>query len=819
MTGGGTRGHVVPALALLEMLVDAGYDRSQVHYVGSRGGVEATMVPREGFACTLLRIEGLRRSLRPSALWRTVRLPFTVWRAARDARRLLRRLEPDVVVSVGGYASVPTCLVARGLGIPVVTCSYDRTPGLATRVQARTASAVAVAYLPSRLPRAVPAGAPVRREVRTLDVSARRESARRALGLPSEGTVVTVVGGSLGSKLLNEVAVRLINRGGTVLHLCGDRYADTIATPADVVGHDGRVIYRRIPSTDSMADVYAASDLVVCRSGASTVAELSAIGVASVQVPWRGSTGDHQLVNARTLGDVGAAVVVEHESVAVVVDAVAKLLGDAPAREAIAMRARAAGAIHRRARLVEVIESVAHLASPTDVSNPRTIHVLGVAGPGMSALAGVAAGMGHQTTGCDVREMTSEIVGVDVVHGNDESHVAGVDVVCYSSAISALHPELVAARRGGSQTLIRASFLASVCAARHSIGVAGTHGKTTTTAMLATILADAGLDPGWLVGGDPKGLGAHSHWGSGAHFVIEADESDGTHLQLPLAAAILTNVDLDHVDRYGSFEAISAGFRQFAEGVSGPVVTCADNDACRLIAARVRRGETYGWSSSDWRIVGARYEGDATSFVIRTPDGQDLDASLAMRGAHNVLNATGAIAMASALGVDPRRAAVALATFEGVARRFDRRGSAGGITFVDDYAHLPREIEAVLTSCRTDSDRWSRVIAVFQPNRYNRMNTMSPEYADAFRAADVVVITDIYSSGTEPIPGVTGELVVDAVRAQHPDAHVEWIPSRVDLARRIAPMLRPGDLCVSMGCGDIEHLPDEIMALLAADER
>lgn len=819
VTGGGTRGHVIPALALLEMLVDAGYDRSNLHYVGSVAGVEASMVPEAGFASTLLRIGGLRRSVAASALVRNLLLPVAVLRATTEARTLLRRIRPEVVVSVGGYASVPACLAAGWLGIPVVTCSYDRTPGLATRLQARTAVASAVAYLPSSLPRAVPAGAPVRREVRTLDVASRRDPARAALGLPLGRTVVAVVGGSLGSALLNEVAVRLTGRGATVLHLCGDRYAGSVPIADEVTDDDGILAYRRIPSIESMADVYAASDLVVCRSGASTIAEVATIGIASVQVPWRGAAGDHQLLNATTLGDAGAAVVVDDESVPRIVEEVDRLVADAAARDALARHARSAGASHRRARLVEVVESAAHLATPTDLSVSRSVHVLGVAGPGMGALAGVSAGMGHRTSGCDVRAVEGDIDGVAVTVGNDPRHAIGSDVVAYSSAISALHPELVAARGGGARALIRASFLASVCALRESVGVAGTHGKTTTTAMLSTILRDAGLHPGWLVGGDPRGLGSSARWGSGRHFVIEADESDGTHFQLPLAAAILTNVDLDHVDRYGSYGAIVDGFRRFADGVRGPVVACADDESCRSIARGVRRGSTYGWSAAaDWRIVSGRHDGGSSSFVLRAPDGRVVEATIPLRGSHNVLNAAGAIAMAATLGVAPERAAEALAGFGGVGRRFDVRGARAGITFVDDYAHLPREIEAVLDACRTGSDRWSRVVAVFQPNRYNRMSTMSTAYADSFRAADVVVVTDIYASGTDPIPGVTGELVVDAVRARHPSARVEWIPSRAALASGVAALLRPGDLCVSMGCGDIELLPDELMAMFGSGD-
>src|SRR5690606_5240181 len=273
-----------------------------------------------------------------------------------------------------------------------------------------------------------------------------------------------------------------------------------------------------------------------------------------------------------------------------------------------------------------------------------------------------------------------------------------------------------------------------------SLAVAGTHGKTTTSSMLMLILARAGLRPGFVIGGDVTDMGTGAHWTGGEWFVVEADESDGTHLALPLHGTILTNVDLDHLDHFGSMESVERSFEQYLANVVGPKVVCADDSRAARVAAR-RDAAThdivwYGTSeSARYRAVDVRARQGSYAFGIERDGHRLADVELPLRGEHNVRNATGAFAMAVEIGVDPSDAADALAAFGGVARRFDVRGFDGGATFVDDYAHLPTEIDAVLRAARDSGDDWQRVIAVVQPNRYNRMAEMLHDYADAFKAA------------------------------------------------------------------------------------
>ncbi|MFT6291653.1 MAG: UDP-N-acetylmuramate--alanine ligase [Ilumatobacter sp.] len=453
--------------------------------------------------------------------------------------------------------------------------------------------------------------------------------------------------------------------------------------------------------------------------------------------------------------------------------------------------------------------------APLDLSIPHRLHVVGIGGPGMSAIAIALAEMGHDVSGSDLREHPVlervRAAKAAVTIGHDRLLVQGVDAVTASTAIPDRNIELDEARNTGVTVLRRAGMLASICAQAKSLAVAGTHGKTTTTSMLMLMLAEAGLRPSFVVGGDVTDVGTGAQWTGGEWLVVEADESDGTHLELPLYGTILTNVEVDHLDHYGSFEAIVESFDTYLAQISGPKVVCADDTMAAELAGR-HDAVTYGRSEgADVQAIDVRADNGAFVFgVVRK--GEHLGTiELPMRGIHNVVNATGAIAMALEIGVSFDDIRESLAKFGGVARRFDVRGVDGGATFVDDYAHLPSEISAVLAATRHSGDAWRRVVAVFQPNRYNRISEIWNEYGNAFADADIVVLTEIYASGTTPIPGITGKLIVNAVTENDPTKRVVWLPNREDLIDFVAREARDGDIVVSMGCGDIATLPAEVL--------
>ena len=451
---------------------------------------------------------------------------------------------------------------------------------------------------------------------------------------------------------------------------------------------------------------------------------------------------------------------------------------------------------------------------------PPRIHIVGVGGPGTSAIAIILREMGGVVSGSDMVE--SPIVdrlralGVVVNVPHDAGAIVECEIVTHSAAVRDTNVELVAARQAGKTVWSRAQMLGWISKQARTVAVAGTHGKTTTTTLLTLMLRAAGRDPGYLIGAEVPQLESSAHWGSDV-FVVEADESDSSHRAIAPDCTILTNVDTDHLDEHGSFAGIVDSFDAYLSAVKGIKVVCAD-DATALQLARRHGAITYGISDAtantntpDVWATDVRFAGDVSHFVAHMAQGS-VAVSLALRGEHNVRNCLAALAMAVQLGVEPSVAAEAVRNFAGVRRRFDLRATEGGATFVDDYAHLPAEITAVLRAVRTDNVGWKRVVAVFQPNRFNRMAVMSDQYRDAFVDADLVVITDIYASGTDRIEGVTGQLVVDAVRAAHPTARVEWLAERADLVDFVAREVRDGDLCISMGCGDIETLPDEVVA-------
>lgn len=460
--------------------------------------------------------------------------------------------------------------------------------------------------------------------------------------------------------------------------------------------------------------------------------------------------------------------------------------------------------------------------SPIDLNRPGRYHVVGVGGPGMSAIALVLAGMGHRVSGTDLRDSPVierlRAAGVEVTIGHDRALVHGVDAVTASTAIPDRNIELDEARAIGVPVLRRAGMLAEICAVTQAVAVAGTHGKTTTTSMLTTIAVDAGMAPSFLIGGDLNDVGTGAAWTGRGPLIVEADESDGTFLELPLHATIVTNIETDHLDHFGTLENIVAGFDQYLAGVAGPKVVCIDDTLAAEVASRHPGTVTYGTSEqARYRAVDVIRTDGSVRFTLQR-DGVALGlVAVPLRGMHNVLNATAAAAMALELGAPMTAVQSGLARFGGVARRFDFRGRRNGITFVDDYGHIPTEIAASLEAAATNGDDWSRIVAVFQPNRYNRMAVMSPDYADAFVRADVTVITDIYASGQAPIPGVTGKLVVDAILDAHPYQRVVWLRHRDELVEFLTNELRAGDLCISMGCGDIASLPSEVID--AIDDR
>ena len=442
----------------------------------------------------------------------------------------------------------------------------------------------------------------------------------------------------------------------------------------------------------------------------------------------------------------------------------------------------------------------------------QRVHLIGVGGAGMRNLARLFLARGLIVTGSDIKDSKglAELreLGADVWVGHDASRLGQPDAVIISSAIRDANLELVEARRRGLAVWARQQALAAFAAGRRAVAVAGTHGKTTTTSMLAVVLERAGLDPSYLVGGDLNESGSGARSGGGDLFVFEADESDGSFLLARPHVGIITNVDVDHVEFYpGGRQEIERAFAAFASRCAH-VVACGDDPGVRsaLSSAGVSALTYGGGEGNDHRVMLEELGPAGARGHIVLPGGRTVAVTLQVDGPHNLLNAAAAIASASLLGVDPQASAAALASFAGVHRRFEFRGSARGADFYDDYGHNPTEMSVTIqTALRREPQR---LIALVQPHRYTRVQALWRELGASVGGADLVVVTDVYGAAQDPIPGVTGQLVADGVRQAFPSTPVVYLPHRREVVDFLQNEVREGDLVVTMGCGDVWMLGD-----------
>ena len=458
------------------------------------------------------------------------------------------------------------------------------------------------------------------------------------------------------------------------------------------------------------------------------------------------------------------------------------------------------------------------------MSKSAYAHFIGIGGAGMSAIARVLHERGAVVSGSDLKESKyarrlSE-AGVCIYIGHDADNLGDPEIVVTSSAITDKNPELAEAKRRGVPIWPRAKMLAHLAENRQTVAVAGTHGKTSTSAMVASMLHDMGEDPTFLIGGEVVAFGTNGGCGEGPHYVVEADESDGSFIYLNPAVALVTNIEAEHLDHYGTLEKVESTFVEFMAKVpeDGTLVLYADDTRLlELSADLTARKVTYGsCDSADVRYHSLRPDGLGTSFSISLPNGSSVDAFVPIPGEHMVANATGAVAVAVALGLDGAAAARGILAFAGVKRRFDKVGEVAGVSIVDDYAHHPTEIRATLGAARGVRPR--RLWALFQPHRYSRTETLGPEFGDAFDMADRVVVMDVYSAGEVPIPGVSGKTVIDSVLEVSPRAQVTYLPHRADIAPYLADRVKSGDMVMTMGAGDVTTMGPEILRALAPQE-
>ncbi|HEX5068758.1 MAG TPA: UDP-N-acetylmuramate--L-alanine ligase [Vicinamibacterales bacterium] len=460
----------------------------------------------------------------------------------------------------------------------------------------------------------------------------------------------------------------------------------------------------------------------------------------------------------------------------------------------------------------------------TWLGRTRRVHFVGIGGIGMSGIAELLLNLGYEVSGSDVRrsDVADRLarLGARVAIGHEAANVGDADVVVVSSAVAATNPEVVEAKRRRVPVIPRAEMLAELMRLRFGIAIAGAHGKTTTTSMIALILERAGLDPTAVIGGRLSAFGSNARLGRGEYMVAEADESDRSFLKLSPSIAVITNIDREHLEAYGSFDGLVDAFADFAGRVPfyGAVIACVDDPPVRDLLPRLeRRTITYGFSDGA-AVQGLNPVSDGWSARCRirysipgVPGGAgDGDIVLKVPGVHNLQNALAAVACTLDLGVSFSRIADALAGFAGAERRYELRGSAAGVTVVDDYGHHPTEIAAVLRAARSANP--SRLVVVFQPHRYSRTRDLMDEFGPALALADVVVLTDIYAAGEAALPGITVEALAGAIRRHVGALHV--VPPLTNVAQAVRDLVKPGDLVLTLGAGSIAAVGDQILGAL-----
>jgi len=447
------------------------------------------------------------------------------------------------------------------------------------------------------------------------------------------------------------------------------------------------------------------------------------------------------------------------------------------------------------------------------------IHFVGIGGAGMSGIAEVLHNLGYHVTGSDIRRsQTTErlrSLGIKIFEGHDPGNIEGAEIVVYSSAVKLSNPELTEAVRRKIPIIRRAEMLGELMRMKYGIGVAGTHGKTTTTSMIGLVLADAGLDPTIIVGGRVKGLGSGAKLGRGDYLVAEADEFDRSFLKLTPTIAVVTTLEAEHLDCYRDLDEIKSTFVEYVNRVPfyGAVVLCLDERGLRDIIPRIeRRMIAYGTSpEADLRAGDISFDGFSSSFDVLYRGEKLGRVELRLPGLHNVRNSLAAVAVGIELGIDFDLVSRSLGGFIGVHRRFELKGEIGGVKVIDDYAHHPTEIRVSLDGARAVGAR--RIIAIFQPHLYTRTRDFYREFGRSFSGSDVLVVTDIYPAREEPIPGVTGELIAGAARKSG-HRNVVYIEDKGKIAGYVADIVSAGDLVITFGAGDIWRVGEELLELL-----
>ncbi len=813
ISGGGTGGHIYPALSIADELKKI-VSEIEIVYVGTAAGLERNIVPRYGYEMRYIEVAGFRRSLS----FDTIRSIYLLYKGLKQAKELIAAEKPDLVIGTGGYVCGPVVYQAAKAGIPTCIQEQNALPGVTNRILARMVNKVLLGYEEAAKHfkakgEVVYTGNPIREEI----LCQNRERSYQELRLDPQLKTVLVFGGSRGAKSINsamvDVELQLSKRNDVqVLHATGEtNYTDHIKALGSKGGVNGNI--HIVPYLHNMPSALAVADFVVCRAGAIGLAEIMAKGLPAILIPFPFATGNHQEFNARALESKGAARVILDKDLngKILLEQIKELL-DSPdvlqdmhvsaLREAKPMAGR----------------DIADTVMACLFEGYKKVHFVGIGGAGMSAIASVLLKRGYKVQGSDLNsgEVVSRLIGqgAQIKIGHAAENIEGADCLVLSTAIHTDNSEVLAAKEKGIPVFHRSNILSWLVNVKDGVTVAGAHGKTTVTSMLAFIADKAGIGATALIGGDVAQLGGNAITGDGGYVIAEADESDGSFLKFKSKIAVVTNIEDDHLDHYGTEENIYCAFKEFVANVKegGRAVLCVDNVNVRRLVNDLEGAlpvVTYGLHDGEYRAVDIEFKGVGSIYTLLHDGTVIARVELSVPGIHNVQNSVGAFAAAASMGISEETIIAGLKEFGGARRRFETKARVDDIWFVDDYAHHPTEIKAVLKAARETGSE--RIVVCFQPHRYTRTKLLMGEFLHAFDDCDMLVITDVYAASEESVEGGTSDVLVRNIKAET-GKNVIHTPTYEDAYNYLKNQIRPGDLVMSIGAGRADLVIERLAA-------
>ena len=828
ISGGGTGGHVFPAIAIARALKSRLPD-ADILFIGARGRMEMEKVPAAGFPIEGLPVTGFQRRI----TWKNVAFPFKLAGSLVRAYTILSRFRPDLVIGVGGYASGPTLRMAALRKIPTLIQEQNSFPGITNRLLAGKAEKICVAYegMEKYFPagKIVLTGNPIRREL--TENKGTREEALGFFGLDRDKKTLLVIGGSLGARTINQAVMKFVTgqetaSGIQALWQTGKYYYDGIAEAIPDPCLSGRQAASRnlriFAFIDRMDMAYTAADIIVSRAGAIAISELCVVGKPVILIPSPNVAADHQTKNARALSEKDAALMIRDADAEVALGPAILALVNDPVRQAkMSASIRMLGIGDAAEKIADVALSLVRIKPNANLTvgekPPVSVYLLGIGGIGMSALARYFSLLGARVSGYDKTrsDLTArlESEGIRVHYTEDPARIpADPDLVIYTPAIPADHREMVFLREKGIILHKRAEVLGMISRRHKTIAVAGTHGKTTTSAMIAHLLRTAGVDCMAFLGGisnnydtnflpPPAGYsGSFPDEKTGNLYCIaEADEYDRSFLHLSPYIAIITAVDADHLDIYGTADDLKKSYAAFTSGIvpggslvmnSGALI--APESAGNYTVHKYALSPVTGFYPENIRL-----EDDLYHFDLVTPSGRIDRLALGIPGKFNLENAMAALAVGHLIGLDEKHIRQALLTFKGVHRRFDFRIRRPDFVYIDDYAHHPEELRACIGAAR-DLYPGKRITGVFQPHLFSRTRDFADEFARSLELLDELILLDIYPAREKPIPGVTSGMLLDRIKL----SVKEVVPGNglIEAIKRLHP-----EVLLTLGAGDIDR--------------